>query len=120
MTSPVSLRRPDVLAQKVQRLAAVEHRSLADMTKLLVEEAIRLREFPDIVFTEGPMGRRATMRAGLDVWEIIEPYLVASKDWTALRESYPDTDEGLLRAALRYYEAYPDEIEARIGLNSGA
>jgi uncharacterized protein (DUF433 family) len=59
------------------------------------------------------------MRDGLDVWEIIEPYVVAGKDWDALRESYPDTDEADLRSALRYYEAYPEEIEARIALNQG-
>ena len=119
MASPVSLRLPNALFERVRQLAAVERRSFADMTKVLVEEAIKLREFPDIVFTEGPTGRRATMRTGLDVWEIIEPYLLAGKDWNALVESYPDADEGLLRAALRYYEAYPDEIEARIALNSG-
>jgi uncharacterized protein (DUF433 family) len=109
-----------MLARKVQHLATMERRSVAEMTRVLVEEAIRLREFPDIVFTDGPTGRRATMRTGLDVWEIIEPYLLAGKDWNALVESYPDADEGLLRSAVRYYEAYPDEIEARIALNSGA
>jgi uncharacterized protein (DUF433 family) len=79
----------------------------------------KLREFPDIVLTEGPTGRRATMRNGLDVWEIIEPYVVAGKDWDALRQSYPDTDESVLHSALRYYAVYPEEIEARVALNQG-
>src|SRR5438128_638275 len=108
------------MAEKVRRFAVVERRSFADMAKVLVEEAIKMREFPDIVFTDGPTGRRATLRSSLDVWEIIEPYLLAGKDWDALRESYPDLDEGVLRAALRYYEAYPEEIEARIALNQTA
>ena len=120
MAAPVSLRLPDLVAEKVSCMAALEHRSLAEMTRLLVEEAIKLREFPDIVFTEGPSGRRATIRDGLDVWEIVEPYLLAGKDWGVLGESYPDLDQATLRAAVRYYEAYPGEIEARIALNQGA
>lgn len=119
MAAPMSLRLPDTLAQKVRRIATLERRSLAETAKLLVEEAIKSREFPDIVFTEGPTGRRATMRTSLDVWEIIEPYFLAGKDWEVLRASYPDIDEAVLRSAVRYYEAYPDEIEARIALNQG-
>jgi hypothetical protein len=34
-----------------------------------------------------------------------------------LRQSYPEVDEATLRTALRYYEAYPEEIEARIARN---
>jgi uncharacterized protein (DUF433 family) len=117
MTAPVSLRLTEEFAQKVRNLAAIEHRSIAEMTKVLLEEAVKMREFPDIEFMDGPTGRRASMRTGPDVWEIIEPYYLADKDWDVLRESYPDLDEGTLRSALRYYEAYPEEIEARIALN---
>jgi uncharacterized protein (DUF433 family) len=117
MVAPVSVRLPDALLNKVQTLATIEHRSLAEMSRLLIEDALKLREFPDIVFTEGPTGRRATLRAGLDVWEIMEPYVLAGKDWNVLRASYPEVDEATLRIALRYYEAYPEEIEARIARN---
>lgn len=120
VASPVSLRLPEEMNEKVRAMAAVEHRSFAEMVRVLTEEAIKMREFPEIVFTDGPTGRRATLRHGLDVWEVLEPYLVAGKDWNALRASYPDMDEGKLRSALRYYESYPDEIEARVALNQGA
>lgn len=117
MASPVSLRLPKKMAEKVRRIAASEHRSTAEMVRVLTEEAIKMREFPDIAFTEGPTGRRAAFRDGLDVWEIIEPYLLGGKDWLFLRQSYPDEEEGKLRAAVRYYESYPEEIEARIAIN---
>lgn len=48
---------------------------------------------------------------------MIEPYLTGGKDWSTLRQSYPEVDEARLRAAVQYYESYPDEIEARIALN---
>jgi uncharacterized protein (DUF433 family) len=107
----------EVTAEKVRRIATLEHRSFAEMVRVLADEALKMREFPDLAFSDGPTGRRVTFRNGLDVWEIIEPYLLAGKDWSALRQSYPDTDEATLRAAVRYFEAYPDEIEARIALN---
>jgi hypothetical protein len=78
--------------------------------KVLAEESIKMREFPEIIFTNGPTGRRATFRHGPDMWEIIEPYVLGDKDWQVLRESYPDLDEAMLRTAVRYYETYPDEI----------
>ena len=120
VASPVSLRLTDEMTDKVRAMAAVEHRSLAEMVRVLTEEAIKTREFPNIVFVDGPTGRRARLIRGLDVWEILEPYLVAGKDWEALRRSYPDTEEGMLREAVRYYERYPEEIEARVALNQGA
>jgi hypothetical protein len=50
---------------------------------------------------------------------VLAPYLLAGKDWAALRASYPDLDEALLRVAVRFYEASPKEVEARIALNQG-
>ena len=82
-----------------------------------MQEEINMQGFPDIVLVDGPTGRRARFRDGPDVWEVLEPYLLADKDWSVLRQSYPDLDEQLLRTAVRYYETYPDEIEARIVLN---
>lgn len=120
MPSPVSLRLSKDTADKIHRIAAIEHRSFAETVRALTEEALKTREFPDIIFVEGPTGRRATFRDGLDVWEIVEPYLLAGQDWSALRQSYPDVAEAKLRAAIRYYESYPDEIEARIALNQAA
>ena len=119
VASPISLRLPEEVAEKVRRIAALEHRSFAETVRILTEEAIKMREFPDIVFADGPTGRRARFRDGLDVWEVVEPYLEAHKDWSVLRHSYPEADEGKLREAIRYYESYPEEIEARVALNRG-
>jgi hypothetical protein len=117
MAPPVSLRLSDAVAEKVRHMAAVEHRSIAEMTKVLVQEAIKLRDFPDIIFIDGLAGRQATLRNGAAVWEIIEPYLAAREDPSVLRESASTVDEAQLATALRYYDAYPDEIDALIALN---
>jgi hypothetical protein len=116
-TSPISVRLPREAAEKLRTLAELERRSLAEMLRLLADEAIKLREFPEVTFTDGPTGRRATLIEGPDVWEVLEPYVLAGCDWQTLKASYPELNEGLLRTAVRYYEAYPDEIDARIALN---
>ncbi len=87
------------------------------IVRLLAEEGLNLREFRDITFTDGPTGRRATFIQGPDVWEVLEPYVLADRSWQALRDSYPELDEAVLRSAVRYYEMYPDEIESRIARN---
>jgi uncharacterized protein (DUF433 family) len=117
MAPPLSLRLPEVTARKVRMIAALEQRSFAETVKMLAEEAIKMREFPEIGVVGGPTGRRAAFRRGPDVWEVLEPYIAAGKDWETLRQSYPELDESTLRTAIRYYEAYPDEIEARVALN---
>lgn len=117
-TTPLSLRLPEGIREKVESIAAMEHRSLADTVKMLTEEAIKLREFPDIIFVTGPTGRRAAFRHGPDIWEVLEPYLISGKNWDILRRSYPELEESTLRISIRYYESYPDEIDARIALNS--
>lgn len=80
MVSPVSQRLPKKTAEKVRAIAALEHRSVAETVKILTEEALKVREFPRIVFADGATGRRAAEHGGPDVWEIIEPYLAAGKD----------------------------------------
>jgi uncharacterized protein (DUF433 family) len=108
------------IAEKVRAIAAQEHHTIEETVRMLTEEAVNAREFPEITFVEGATGRRARLRRGPDVREVLEPYVLAGKNWEALKETYPFLDETLLREAVRYYEAYPREIDARIALNQRA
>jgi hypothetical protein len=45
---------------------------------------------------------------------VISTYKNAGDDYERLKESYPWLSEPQLRAALLYYELYPEEINARI------
>jgi uncharacterized protein (DUF433 family) len=115
---PIHVHLPDRIAAEVRRIAALEQRGVDETIRRLTEEALVMRAFPEIVFTDGPTGRRATFINGPDVWEVVEPYLLAGNDWQALRDSYPQLDEEMLRTAIRYHAAYPEEIEARIERNN--
>ena len=108
----------DVL-DRLQRRSKLAGTSRSRLAERYVDEGTRMDDHPGIVFRDGPTGRRAALVAGPDVWEVLEPYILAGKDWPTLRESYPHLDEAVLHTALRYYESYPEEIEARVALNQG-
>lgn len=67
----MSVRLPDTLGQKVETIAALEGRSIADTVRVLTEEAIKMREFPEVIFVAGPTGRRATFVGGPDVMDTL-------------------------------------------------
>ncbi|MGH9379064.1 MAG: DUF433 domain-containing protein [Thermoanaerobaculia bacterium] len=63
----------------------------------------------------GPAGRRAVLAGtGLDVWEVVATWRDVGESSDALRESYPWLTEPQLRAALAYYQLYPQEIDERL------
>lgn len=74
-----------------------------------------MRRAPGILFADGPAGRRAVVAgSGLDVWELIAAWLEGGRDFQDLRRNYDWLTEEQLRSALRYYELYPEEIDARL------
>ena len=74
-----------------------------------------MRRIPGIVFADGPAGRRAVVEGtGLDVWEVIATWQASGGSYERLQENYPWLADAQLRAALAYYEVYPNEIEARL------
>jgi hypothetical protein len=78
-------------------------------------------KFRDIVFRDGPTGRRAALAGGPDVWEVMttlkggkargEEAISATAELLNLTESQVWT-------AVRYYNVFPDEIDWRITLNT--
>jgi hypothetical protein len=94
--------------------------SSSSVAARLVDEGLRADEHPGVTFREGPIGRRATLLGGADVWEVIR----AVKSARAAEPELVDTEilelvatnSGLpvrhVRTALAYWAAYPSEIEA--------
>jgi uncharacterized protein (DUF433 family) len=111
-----SLRVPQELDEEISR--EIEFRGERDWSKgaiSLMEEAVRASRVPGIVFLQRRDGRRpAVAFSGLEVWEIIATWKEAGERWERLLEAYPELTENQLRAAVAYYEAYPDEIEMRL------
>lgn len=123
MATPRSVRFDDSV---IERLASYVSRhpglTASSVAARLVDEGLRMEEHPGVMFRDGPMGRRATLVGGPDVWEVIralrsarsaeptlaEPELlelVADNTGVALR---------LLRVAVDYWAAYPNEVDALV------
>jgi uncharacterized protein (DUF433 family) len=113
-TKAKGIRISDQLNREITYESATRGKSWSAITNELLEEAIRMRRAPGIVFVDGATGRRAALAGGLDVWEIIATWQQGGRSYKELRQNYPWLTETQLRAALAYYELYPSEIDARL------
>jgi uncharacterized protein (DUF433 family) len=115
---PIGLRLPEDVRKEIEREQQMRGTTFSAAAVSLLREAIRMRRVPGIHFVEGVgVSRRAAVAGtGLEVWEIVRTYKEVGEDYGELRKSYPWLSEPQLRAALSYYELYPDEIETRLKL----
>jgi hypothetical protein len=120
MSAPLSIRfDPAILERLRKRARSIPGSTPSGLAERLVDEGLRMAEHPGIVFKEGPTGRRAALSLGPDVWEVAkvlreldERGEQAIKAAAELLNLPPER----IRLALRYYGAYPDEIDAEVAL----
>ncbi len=112
---PRGIRVPEPLALEIGREADRRRKSWSATAAELLDEAVRMRRAPGVVFVDGPAGRRAVVAgSGLDVWEIVATWRGTGADFDALADQYPWLTQTSLRAALSYYQLYPGEIDSRL------
>ena len=78
-----------------------------------------MQEFSAIMFRDGVSGRRAVLRGGPDVWEVVQ----IARDYDSDRDGFhdhfaPHVDRDALDQALRYDERFPNEVNALIADNA--
>jgi hypothetical protein len=125
VAAPRSVRFDD---STLERLTAycLRHQGLSQSgaVALLVEEGLRMDLHPGIVFRDGPTGRRASLVAGPDVWELVrairqlraeEPDVIADEAISIVAEAV-NVPASVVKTAVAYYSAFPDEIDQAIGL----
>jgi uncharacterized protein (DUF433 family) len=109
------VRLPEELEAEIQREVERSRRNWSQVVTDLLEEAVRMRRAPGIIFTTGPTGRRATLAGtGLDVWELVAAWRACGENYDELRDNYPWLEEAQLRAGLSYYQLYPEDIDRRL------
>lgn len=119
MSVNVSVRLDDALADRLRVRARAAGETLSDRLRRYAEEGARHDEHPMITFRDGPTGRRAGLVNGPDVWEVAlwVADLGTGADPLSVLEHETSLSRPQLDAALRYRDAYPDEIDARIELH---
>ena len=126
MTAPRSVRFDEVVLARLDRYVR-EHpgSSSSSVANMFVDEALRAYEHPGIIFRPGPTGRRAALSGGPDVWEVVAALSAIRAEDPALDGDPLVAEVGTVTGlgsaqvgiALRYYAAYPDEIDERIARN---
>lgn len=118
MSTPLSIRFDRRVLDRLRRRAqTMPGATPSGLAQLLVDEGLRMAEHPGIVFKDGPAGRRAALALGPDVWEVVS---VAKEIGIRGARAVPAIAEALnltvarVDTALRYYAAYPSEIDAEI------
>ncbi|MGA7704021.1 MAG: hypothetical protein WB998_03890 [Solirubrobacteraceae bacterium] len=116
----LSTRIDEGVARRLEDLSARSETNKSRLAERYIDEGMRMDEHPGILFRDGPAGRRAALAGGPDVWEVIdiirdsdlsgEPAVVHAGEWL-------DLSSERVRAAVRYYSHYPDEVDARIERN---
>lgn len=117
MARPTSFRLPEDLLARVEEQARSEGRSVSGLVSSMLDEAVKTRQFPGIVYRPGPTGRRAGVIKGPDVWELVR----------AVKETPGRQEERIgrvakalglpaatVRLAVEFYTAFPDEVDERI------
>lgn len=118
MSAPLSIRFDQAILERLRRRArALPGATPSGLAQRLVDEGLRMSEHPGVVFKDGPTGRRAALALGPDIWEVVKTV----RDVEERGDEAVDVAAELLnlprdrvRAALRYYAAYADEIDAEL------
>ena len=118
MTIQKSLRLPKESVQEIEDLASIGGKDFSSTVKDLLDEAIKSRRCPGIIFVDEPSGRRSRIAGtGIDVWELISNFKALKENYNELKKAYHWLKEPQIRAALSYYALYPKDIDERIFSN---
>jgi uncharacterized protein (DUF433 family) len=113
-----SIRIQEKTLKEIEQISRDSGKEFSTVANELLEEAVRMKRCPGIIFTEGTAGRRARIAGtGIEVWEVIATYKGVAEDFARLRQAYHWLNEQQLRAATGYYMIYKEEIERLIKQN---
>src|SRR5437016_3573955 len=68
---PTSFRLPEELLDRLYTEATAAGVSATALVTALLDEGLKIRRFPGVIYRSGPAGRRAALADGPDIWEII-------------------------------------------------
>ncbi len=117
MTRAESIPVSDELAARLEAASEASGLQTPALAASLIDEGLKARQFPGIVYMDGTAGRRASLTGGPDVWQVIRALREVPADEydpvdTVCIES--DLHSRQVNLAVQFYEVYPDEIEQMI------
>lgn len=111
------------IMERLKTEAEAQDRSASALAEELIDEGLRVRRHPQIVFRDGAGGRRAGLLGGPDVWEVIAGTvggdIPARKRVERVTELFGLRREQV-EAALGYYAEFTEEVDGEIAANAAA
>lgn len=123
MTASTSYRLEEGLKRRLAEQAVAEGVTETALVTRVLDEGLKTAGHPGIVYRDGATGRRAALAGGPDVWEVVLAVRSAlgSED-AKVRDAAQQMGlaERLVRVAVNFAAAHPDEIEHRLAMNEEA
>lgn len=117
MPRPTSFRLPEDLLDRLEAESRSARTSVTQLVSVLLDEGLKTRRFPGVVYRTGPAGRRAALLGGPDVWEVVRDLAHAPGRGMERVENLA-TETGLpapsVLLAADFYAAFPEEVDALI------
>lgn len=123
MAASVSYRLDAQLKTRLAQRAEDEGVSETSLVTRLLDEGLKTSAHPGIVYRDGPAGRRAAVAGGPDVWEVVVAMRHTRKRGDARVGSTAEqlgVPERLVRTAVSFAAAHPDEVDTMIARNEAA
>ena len=123
MPRPTSFRLPEELLDRLEVESCSAGTSVTQLVSVVLDEGLKTRRFPGVVYRAGPAGRRAALVGGPDLWEVVRD-LAHAPGRGMDRVGNLAAETGLPAAsvllAADFYTEFPEEIDALIDANERA
>ena len=114
----MSARIDDWLKQSLEEFWRAHGERPSTGLRRVAEEWWAMQHFPELMFHDGVSGRRARLRGGPDVWEVVSVWRDYDPDWAGFYDHFaPHVDREALDQALAYAERFPEGIDQAIAQN---
>ena len=117
--APLTARVADWLNKEVRKFWVERGEGPSAGFRRVVEEWWATQRFPLLEFRDGVSGRRAGVRAGPDVWEVVMVARAHGGDRDAILSHFGGhLSAAAVDQALAYAERFADDIEAQLAENA--
>lgn len=124
MSTPLSIRFESSVLDRLRRQArTIPGATASGLAQRLIDEGLRISEFPGIEFRDGPAGRRAALIGGPDIWEIVSFVRGVDERGGAAVSAAADQmalPKARVQLALDYYATFSGEIDEWISDSEAA
>jgi uncharacterized protein (DUF433 family) len=115
--NPMTTRLPEWLDEELEDVFAHSGEDRSEGFRRIAEEWWTLQHFPAIEFRDGVTGRRASIRGGPDVWEIVMVARDYGADLEGLYQHFSWIPREEMDQALTYAEKFADRVNERVEHN---